>query len=617
MTKNARLPLIGLILVILVSWYARPIIWSASSSYNKVSVFNADERDQLGWVKSAFEEGSYDIPLNKYGHLYFDIVLTGLNVTSWFTEITDQHIIIYLRLVSTVFGILSVLMLFVLVRRFLDENTAWLAAAMLLAIPLNFWDLSFQAHPDIAQVFFIIVAIYWCSYITLSSKNLSYYLAMLFAGLAFSVKYSGLFLIPVIFLVQILHKCTIYQVIPTRFNSSAFINKLRLGTAGLAALGLLIHFYLTTENIAWLFLDGPIESSRNIHFIEQLQFFGLALAVGGLLIVLLQPFWNYLKANTPLAYNLRSLMAEFSMGLALFAGIFAITSPYLLVDFEFLRGLLQQSEIVSKGHVYVQEPGFWGWFNVLHDSVMFDKVTLSFGLIGMLVSFVTFGTYGIKNRKSLLWISTIWIIIYFVLLVVRIGHHPPRFLLPVVPFLIILSSYTIISLFRKILDYVVPRNRRSIEGLFTVAVAILIFAVNIPQLYEFRTQMANRENNNAYLQAGEFLAENYEPDVRIVHDAYSYIPESFQNEKEVWNLNLDKVEAENPELVIVNDKMSNRFGSQSTASKFAGGEATYLKSYNFYRLIRQDSLSYELVKDFGPVQIYEKIDSDSNAITPN
>ena len=612
MTKNTRLSLFGLILVLLIAWYAKPIIWSASSSYNKVSVFNADERDQLKWVKTAYEEGNYDFPLNKYGHLYFDIVLTGLNITSWFTEITDQHIIIYLRLVSAVFGMLSVLMLYVLVRRFLDDQTAWLAAVMLLAIPLNFWDLSFQAHPDIAQVFFIIVAIYWCSYITLSSKNRSYYLAMFFAGLTFSVKYSGLFLIPVIFLVQILHKCSIYQVIPGRFNSSAFINKLRVAATGMVALAFLMYFFITPENVANVFLDSPIESKRNLNFIEQIQYLGLLLGVAGSVLVLFQPFWNYLKANTPLAYNTRSLLAEFSLGLTIFAAIFAITSPYLLVDFEFLRGLLQQSEIVSSGHVYVQEPGFWGWFNVLHNPVMFDKATLSFGLIGLLVAFATFGTYGIKNRRSLLWISAIWSILYFLLLVIRIGHHPPRFLLPIVPFLIILSSYSIISLFRKILDYVAPRNRASIEGILTAAIVLTVFAVNVPQLYEFRTQMAEREENNAYLQAGEFLAENYDPGVRIVHDAYSYIPQSFENEVEVWNLTLDKVEAENPELVIVNDHMSSRFPNKSRASKFAGGEETYMESYNFYRLIRQDSLSYRLVKDFGPVQIYEKAVADSN-----
>ena len=605
MTSYNRLLFLGILLTVVAFWYAKPIIWSASDSYNMVSVFHADERDQLGWVKEAYTNGNYNFPFNKYGHLYYDISLTVIHAVGLFTEITDQHIIITLRLISLLFGILSVIMLFQLARRFIDIHVAWLATAMFILVPLNFWDLSFEAHPDIVQIFFLICSIYWCSFIPLRSDSKPFYLAILFAGLTFSVKYSGMFLIPLIFLVQIFHQCTHQVVIPYRFNSKGYLRNLRISLLIIGLLGFLTYWFLTTENVSQWFLDSPIESERNIHFINTLQKTGLIAGAAVLLFVIFQPAWHYLEANTPLTYNIRQFSYKAGISIAIFSLVFVITSPYLLVDFEFLRGLLQTSEVVSRGHLYLQNPGVTGWLTTLKTDSLLDAITFWFAILGMILSFIQLFVKGLKTRKAVLWISGLWILIYITMLALRIGHHPPRFLLPVVPFIILLSAYSILSVYRKLLDFIRPRKRNTFESIFILLVISGYFLANMSQFYQFRTETAAREENNVYLQAGQFLKEQYPNDIPILYDPYSYIPPEFTQATEIWNMNEEKIkDATTPEIIVVNDKMSSRFRQESMADRFAGGEERYMKSYHFYQDIRQDTLTYTLVKDFGPVQIY-------------
>jgi len=606
MNSNTRLLLFALMFGLLMVWYARPIIWSASESNSVVAVFNADERDQVEWVQKAYEEGTYNFELKKYGHLYFSTVLTGLNLTGIFTEVTEQHIILYLRLLSAFFGFLTVILIFQLGRRFVHFDVGWLAAIMMIVAPLNFWDLSFQAHPDIMQVFFIVCALYWTSYIPIQNQSRSFYIATIFAGLACSVKYSGLFLLPVLYIIIIAHQCSLYRVIPSKFESNRFVFKLRMVALFLCAGALAIYYFLTPQLVSNLLLDTPIESERNINFINQLKNIGLATGLALLVLVLFQPFWSYLKANTPFAYNIRSLIFKISGSIVLFVLTFAITSPYLLVDFNFLRGLLQQSEIISKGHVYLEQAGASGWLNVLGSSSLLDPVTLIFSGFGMIMAFGGLLINGFKKKKSMLWIVALWVIIYFLLLILRISHHPPRFLLPIVPPLVVLSAYTISAFVSKILDYITPRQRKSVESTLITIIGVVFIVANTPQLQHYRSNMITRTENNPYLEAGRFLSEQYHDTTRIVYDAYSYIPDTFNNAEEIWNLTDSAVRDKQPEVVVVNAKMSRRFSSKAMANRFAGGPDRYMESYTFYQKIKSGELNYVLVRDFGPVQIYKK-----------
>lgn len=605
MTNYKRLLLLGVLLSLIAGWYARPIIWSASESYSMVSVFHADERDQLQGVKRAYNSGNYHFPFNKYGHLYYDIALTTIYVAGWFTDITDQHIIISLRLISLIFGILSVLMLFQLTRRFVDIHTAWLATAMFIFIPLKFWDLSFEAHPDIPQLFFIICSLYLCSFIPLRSDSRPFYLAVLFAGLTFSVKYTGIFLLPVILLVQIVHQCTRERVIPYRFNSNRYLRNLRLLLLAVGLSGLLVYWFLNPTNVSRWFLSSPIESARNIHFIETLQHSGLTVGATLLVMVIFQPLWNYLEANTPFTYNIRLFSYKVVSAVGIFVLSFAITSPYLLINFEFLRGILQQSEIVSRGHLYLQNPGLLGWLQVLKANTLLDQTTFWTAILGLMLSVIQLFVKGVKTRKAVLWISAFWVILYIGMLTIRIGHHPPRFLMPILPFVILLSAYAMVSTFRRILDFIRPRRRNRYESVFILVVVGAYFLANFAQFRQYRIDTASREQNNTYLKAGEFLEEHFRSDVPIVFDPYSYIPPKFNRTKELWNLSEEKLTSFfTPELIIVNDKMSSRFHSKSMAERFAGGREKYLESYQFYQKIKKDSTTYHLIKDFGPVQIY-------------
>lgn len=569
MTNYKRLLLLSGLLIVVSGWYAKPIIWSASESYSMIAESHAEELDQLRGVKTAYENGNYHFPITKYGHLYYDIALTTVYITSWFTDITDQHIIITLRLISLLCGILSVLMLFQLALRFIDSHTAWLATGMFMIIPLSFWNFSFAVYPDTTQLLFILCSLYWCSFIPLRSDSKPFYLAILFSSLAFSVKYSGIFLLPVIFLVQIFHQSTRERIIPYRFNSKKYLRFLRIFLLALGLSGLAMYWFMNSGNISLWFLNGPIESPQNVHLIENLRQSGLIMGVTMLVVVIFQPLWNYLEANTPLAYNIRLFSYKAGSALGIFALVFAVTSPYLIINFEFLRGMLDQPEIVSQSHLHPQNPGLLGWIKTLMANNLLDNITFWTAVLGFILSIIQFFVRGVKARKSVLWISSFWIILYFTMLVFRMVQQAPQLLTPILPFVVLLSAYAILSTYRKLLDFIQPRRRSTFEFVFILLVIGAYFLANFSQFWQYRTDTASRERSNSYLEASRYLKESSHIDNTIIFDPYSYISTQFTPKKRIWNMRDENIAvAFTPGLIVMNDKMRSRFQSDSIAKSF-------------------------------------------------
>ena len=607
MDRKQQALLLSLLLTLFVVWFGQPVVQSASESIELLSVFNADERDQAGWVKTAFEAGNYDFPLNKYGHFYFDIVLTELYVADWFVEVADHHIIFALRWTSAAFSILTLVMLFWMVASFTDNLTGWLSVGLLFAIPLNFWELTYQAHPDTAQLFFILCSLYWIVHVARSDHYRPILLASLFAGLTFSVKYSGLFLLPVLFLTDIVRQCQRNKAIPSSFDQARFLRLARYGMLSVGLIGLLLYWLVTPENVGRYIVggDGVIGSRRNISFIKQIQLAGLLLGIIGLVSASVPLLWTYLRRNVPLSFAIQKLSGRWTISLLVFGGIFVITSPYLLEDFQFLRGLLQQSEIISGGHVYKETAGFFGWFKVLYSPRVLDGASLLLAFVGVITGLARVVSRGLKSRSAIFYVSLIWIVVYFTMLVLRIAHHPPRFLLPMLPLVIMFSAFGITTLLRGMARRLKASSGLPLLPISSALVMLIFFVLNGSQLLHYRTEIANRVSKSSYVEAGVFLKEKYDDTTRILHDAYSYIPPKFWNHIEAWGMTQDMVEEFNPEVIVVNDKMSLRYKSRGLATQYAGGEELYLKSYQFYRNLKQDSLEYKLIKDFGPVQIFE------------
>lgn len=198
--SNERLEfmLVFLLVSAYLTWFCWPGIWNASENKRLVEAFSDDEAFFLDLIKKAVKDNTFDIDFYGYGQLYFYITLAPLLAANQFTNVTEQHIIVALRLVSFLSGIATALAVFLLSRRFFSRTTAWLATFLLLTVPRNFLDWSDTAHPDMLQLFLITAGIYFMCRLTKEKKDGFIILSSAFAALAFATKYAGAILLPII-----------------------------------------------------------------------------------------------------------------------------------------------------------------------------------------------------------------------------------------------------------------------------------------------------------------------------------------------------------------------------------------------------------------------------------
>lgn len=203
-----------LAVTILFLAYCIPIIIQGTDDFRMIDTFHPDEGTAVTLLSRMIRESSlyprgyhkYSDGFFHYGAIYFYIDYFGMLVIKniFFLEsISDKMIIISLRLINVIFAILSLGGLYVLSRRIYNFSVAILAGLFLIFTPrVVYW--STNAHPDILQMFFIIISIYFS--IRLLEKFSYKYIALstIFAGLAFGTKYSGIFLLPFICLISII-----------------------------------------------------------------------------------------------------------------------------------------------------------------------------------------------------------------------------------------------------------------------------------------------------------------------------------------------------------------------------------------------------------------------------
>ncbi|RMG78978.1 MAG: hypothetical protein D6707_09055, partial [Bacteroidetes bacterium] len=181
-------------------FYASDVIFLASDSLRMVEAFDQDEADFLWLLIDAYNHHSFEIPLYCYGHLYYNIGLIAVYVFGLFSEIHDKEILVILRFTSLLFHFAAVFWFYHLIKKYFSRFSAWLSSILFLAGSGNLLYYTTNLHPDTTQLFFI-VGFFWFLLSAIEKRNFSnYVMAALFAGLAFSVKYAGLFLLPVIFI---------------------------------------------------------------------------------------------------------------------------------------------------------------------------------------------------------------------------------------------------------------------------------------------------------------------------------------------------------------------------------------------------------------------------------
>lgn len=165
-----------------------------------LSPVSTDESRLVRMVLSNLHSGQFGSHnYYDYGGFYFMLCLALAYPAQCLTSLDEPTVLILSRLVSVLFGALSLCGLYLLGQRLFDKMTALLATIiMMVSWVFIFWSVS--DHPDSAQVFFLLMALYGCVRLIETSLIKWLLFASLCAALSFSIKYVGIFMLPVIWL---------------------------------------------------------------------------------------------------------------------------------------------------------------------------------------------------------------------------------------------------------------------------------------------------------------------------------------------------------------------------------------------------------------------------------
>ncbi len=225
----------------ILSFLVWPYLVTANLDSRVVFAFDSDEANHIELLKQALETSGFDFNFHGYGHLFFNIALITLRFFSTLDLPTDQIIIIVLRSISLISGLLCVSITFFLAKRFFGQSCAILSTAFLVAIPLEFQSYAGISHPDLLQLVFVQLALYYCCLCATSKRFLHLKIASAFSCIAFATKYSGLFLLPLLFVQSFgLHPTSLRFSLPQ-------VRLLRLTTFVFAAVSAAIGVISTPE----------------------------------------------------------------------------------------------------------------------------------------------------------------------------------------------------------------------------------------------------------------------------------------------------------------------------------------------------------------------------------
>jgi hypothetical protein len=601
--KRLELLLVITLATMFFVWFAWPLFWSASENVRLVGAFNVDEEAHVLLLKEAIDNRSPRLGYIPYGYAYLNMGLLPLLLLSFFADVSEQQIIVWLRMIPTLFAIATVALTFVMARRYFGRLAAWLAAFLLSLTALNFLRMSVMSHSDVPQVFFLMLGIYFCCRLADDGRLAWWIGASGAAGVAFGCKYSGIFLMPVIGFYGLLR--TIHMdAAKLGVNGERVVRLARLLTA-LAGAGLGILGLVVIPHAAALYVDAEYYGIYMPQFFDLLRVVSLLIGVGLGLLAVVPSAWAHVRRRPKLVYLLKLGM----LSAAAFAVAFFLTSPFHVFSVQsgFLRGFLYESLHASFGHGFQAENDRLQWFGVLSSPELLDPFLLSLAVVQLALTVhrvAKKGWQSLLDPESVVWI---WTLAYFAFLVWRVNVRTHRALLPIIPFLLLLAAHAV----NRLMQYAATRLSRPLASALTAASVLLIVAFVLPEsvdrMLEFRRSTVDRERRSDAVLAGQWLMAHYPSWTRVLYDPYSYVPPAFADAYVTpWGGTPQLLEELEPDVVFVHSFHSDRFFDVGQAAAYARDEAQFMARYQYYATLRTGEAGYVHVRDFGSVQVFER-----------
>jgi 4-amino-4-deoxy-L-arabinose transferase-like glycosyltransferase len=484
------------------------------------------------------EEGLGDwlnLKFYNYGSVYFYVTILFLLPFKLTGALNDQTVIIALRGVCLLFGVLTISAVYLIGRRFFDSFTAVLSAFLLSTVP-PFVYWSSVSHPETIQLFLICACLYFCLRMVEEKKT--------------TLKYPS---------------CNALFKRGVGFVKDFLVHRRNLVLSSILA-GLTFGAkYVGVLLIPTIFF---------VHFITQKR-----------------------QKISP------SLFIDSVIILLVFGLAFAVSNPYSIIYWRsFGSALIYESNHVAFGDGMKADANGWLWLDVIKNQIT-GPVIFYLSVVSLLFSCarVCYRFYkGVLTADDLrLSILCFWVLSLFAYVFFRINMREARFILPLVPALLLILSFNVSKIWKLL--YALPIGIKifvTVMGIFYLMIAV---NPNLNAILTVKNQILTRQADLS-INAGLWMSKNIPANSAVLYYPYMYIPPSFSNKTARWELAADVVSELKPDIIVFTDGAVNRYNQISEAEKYGGGKARYLEINKYHAsLLSGKNPGYTLVKSFNDV----------------
>ncbi|MGB0390255.1 MAG: ArnT family glycosyltransferase [Salibacteraceae bacterium] len=576
--------LLGLFSMLLLVVYAWPIAKIGTFNLEAVRAINTDEWDYLNLCASAFQRGDFFIYKFDYGLLYYNIGLAAIYLIDLVIPMDTQKIIEFLRIQSFVFLILTALLCFDYGKRFVSFKVGLATFIGVLISSITTLWYGAMLHPDTCQLFFVVLSFYGLARYNKDESWTWMFTALMASGFAFSTKYAGVALLPMIWLVLLTHNATLLKAFKLRWQAIVLM--------------LVSALWFALLDVTWIssYITQDVEETAALYvFIELLRIVAAVFTLVGVFYLV----WGAKKQIKWFIELMKALFLLISSSTVFFLA-FIIGSPQSIVDFNFLNGFLYITNAHRDGHWFRNESGLWGWAEILGNSETLGWFWLLFGLLGVILIF--------SRIKTLKWnhpqlLPFYWMLSFLVVIIFRIKSKFSHYLIPIIPVIVFYAAIIIDELLKRIF-----KEKERVSSM-VFGLLVLVYAVwQFGNINEFKNKKVNRFETSPAMSAGYWLEKNAEEGVVILTDNYVYIP-PFYNYKPhyVWGVLPQHIKDLNPDYVIIEESIFEQFVDPERVKDYLHGADVYMARHKLYAdLLKDENEEYKLVQDFGEVKIYTR-----------
>lgn len=584
------------LLLLYFVWFSLPVSFTGASDIRMVSAFNNDEALLLSLFRNQIDQHHFNGNYYYYPHFYFNLGLFPLGVLNYFTSLSDTFVIVYFRLISSLFLAGSILLTILIAKRFFGTVTAWVSLILLLTMPDSLHVYGIMIHPDMAQLFFICLSIFFvCNYLT-NNKWKYIVIAGGAAGIAFGSKYGGFLL-----LTPILLAC-IFKPAKTERHLSRKILAIIFYAAGV--------LFLSPE---WLNSFTTYTKAGEHSF-----FYGVYLLriVSAIALLFLAGKYIYRREInvSPAIEKTAAKIEDFASTCLTFILAFTACSPGSVWKMSFIDNLIRVSDELKHGHWFADNIGIIGWSRILFEEEMLPLSVGVFAAISAII--ILFRLLPIPRYSETpiprhlsqsnyypQGLIVVWIVFYLIFLGLTNNAPFKHYLLPVVPFVILLAGYVT----ELVAEYFSMRFKTISREILASIFALVFFGyITFRQGNSFilnKSVYMNWEKQSEAVKAGVWLNEHFPHEKKVLYDNYSYVPSAFRNARGVWSITRKELDDYWPDIVIVNNAISGRFSDTTKAKYFIAGADEFMQKYFMYDSLLNDKTEYATAGDFNTVKV--------------